>query len=268
MEFLQQALRNLPQAAKTPYALLAYLIVIIAWVVIALQVSPLQSALDQIQNVPEQQRAEHVEKLLQKTLPKEISADQWLKSRRDSYLFYGYLALLAVVVFVFVIAVGQKKTAATETRKIVEEVLKQQSESISVDVRLQQVAREQGKPLEQLKAEIDAWITQVKTPYERGLAAFYQEKYGEAKDYLEESIESSKQELALKYFYLGNANREIALRTQGNAIKHHFEQAINAYRNALQVHTREELPQQWATTQNNLANALRNLRQLRAVQNS
>jgi len=34
-------------------------------------------------------------------------------------------------------------------------------------------------------------------------------------------------------------------------------QAVYAYRQALTVYTREQFPQQWATTQNNLANALR-----------
>ena len=32
-----------------------------------------------------------------------------------------------------------------------------------------------------------------------------------------------------------------------------------AYRAALEVYTREQLPQQWATTQNNLGNVLRDL---------
>ena len=34
--------------------------------------------------------------------------------------------------------------------------------------------------------------------------------------------------------------------------------AISAYRGALEVYTREQLPQKWAMTQGNLANALRN----------
>ena len=34
-------------------------------------------------------------------------------------------------------------------------------------------------------------------------------------------------------------------------------QAVTAFKDALEVRTKEELPQQWATTQNNLGNALR-----------
>ena len=34
-------------------------------------------------------------------------------------------------------------------------------------------------------------------------------------------------------------------------------QAVSAYRSALEVRTREQLPQDWAMTQNNLGNALK-----------
>ena len=37
----------------------------------------------------------------------------------------------------------------------------------------------------------------------------------------------------------------------------HLEQAVDAYRAALQERTRERVPLDWATTQNNLGNVLR-----------
>jgi tetratricopeptide (TPR) repeat protein len=79
------------------------------------------------------------------------------------------------------------------------------NEYASLDSRLRELAREQGKTPKQLKNEIDAWIKNIKTPYEKGLAALYYRKYQEAEIYLDESIESSELELLYKYFYRGNA---------------------------------------------------------------
>jgi tetratricopeptide (TPR) repeat protein len=58
---------------------------------------------------------------------------------------------------------------------------------------------------------------------------------------------------------LGNALKEQALRTAGDdaAAAALLAQAVEAYRNALQVYTRERFPQDWARTQNNLGSALK-----------
>ncbi len=51
---------------------------------------------------------------------------------------------------------------------------------------------------------------------------------------------------------LGAALRTLGERESGTA---RLEEAVNAYRAALQEMTRERVPLQWATTQNNLGNA-------------
>ena len=58
--------------------------------------------------------------------------------------------------------------------------------------------------------------------------------------------------------YIGRSNRELGSRSEGEAIQNSLDASVNAYRHALEVRTREELPQQWAATQNNLGAALRN----------
>src|ERR1019366_4283773 len=55
---------------------------------------------------------------------------------------------------------------------------------------------------------------------------------------------------------LGNAEAALISRSEGTAISAHERSARNAYLAALTVYTREQLPQNWATTQNNLGNAL------------
>jgi tetratricopeptide (TPR) repeat protein len=55
---------------------------------------------------------------------------------------------------------------------------------------------------------------------------------------------------------LGNALSAQGIRTSGEEGARLLAEAVAAYRQALQVYTREQLPQDWAMTQNNLGNAL------------
>ena len=57
---------------------------------------------------------------------------------------------------------------------------------------------------------------------------------------------------------LGAALQEQGIRTAGEAGARLLSGAAAAYRAALEVYTRESLPQDWAMTQNNLGNALAN----------
>jgi tetratricopeptide (TPR) repeat protein len=53
--------------------------------------------------------------------------------------------------------------------------------------------------------------------------------------------------------------RDLGERASGEQAAQYLEQAVAAYRAALEVYTREQLPQDWATTQNNLGMALSDL---------
>lgn len=101
------------------------------------------------------------------------------------------------------------EVSLSKMRDIVEELVNMSlstlDEYMSLHNRIKELAKERGKEPEELKDEIDKWFETVKTPYEKGLAALYRQEYQEAEDYLNESIESSKQELAKKYYHRGNA---------------------------------------------------------------
>src|SRR5262252_9210799 len=57
---------------------------------------------------------------------------------------------------------------------------------------------------------------------------------------------------------LGNALQDQGIRTGGERGAQLLAEAVTADRQALEVYTRETLPQQWATTQDNLGIALHN----------
>ena len=57
---------------------------------------------------------------------------------------------------------------------------------------------------------------------------------------------------------LGNSLQEAGIRTQGADIQKFLSESVQAYRDALTVYTKEQLPQDWAMTQNNLGAVLSN----------
>ena len=57
---------------------------------------------------------------------------------------------------------------------------------------------------------------------------------------------------------LGISLQEAGIRTRGADIQKFLDEAVTAYREALTVRTKAELPQQWAMTQNNLGATLGN----------
>ena len=56
---------------------------------------------------------------------------------------------------------------------------------------------------------------------------------------------------------LGNVLWALGERASGEQGAQYLEQAVAAFRAALEVRTREQVPQDWAATQNNLGNVLR-----------
>ena len=55
---------------------------------------------------------------------------------------------------------------------------------------------------------------------------------------------------------LGNSLQEAGIRAKGEDIHKFLRESVTAYRAALTVYTKEQLPQQWAMTQNNLGKVL------------
>jgi tetratricopeptide (TPR) repeat protein len=95
----------------------------------------------------------------------------------------------------------------------------------SLDERLKEIAAEQDTIPQALKNEIEKWIADAKTPYEKGLSALYRGSYREAKTHFTAEVDLQKQDLGKQYLVLG----KIYLR-QGE-----LELAIEAYKNAVSM---------------------------------
>jgi hypothetical protein len=94
MEPFDTFLKNLPAAATSPYAFVAYLGVVAAWTYITVS----QRRLKAIESLPPAQRAARL-KDEYKVLPRSgLSAEQWIRSRRHTLLFWGFVIVMVAVV--------------------------------------------------------------------------------------------------------------------------------------------------------------------------
>jgi hypothetical protein len=104
MEFLIQALRSLPVVATSSYAFLAYLAVVLAWVIIAWKVRRNRTLLENLEKFPEPDRIKIVRDEMGITLKTGLSPEQWIRTRIHKYFFIGFLVTAIVILFIFLVS--------------------------------------------------------------------------------------------------------------------------------------------------------------------
>jgi tetratricopeptide (TPR) repeat protein len=88
------------------------------------------------------------------------------------------------------------------------------------------IAKELGLTVEEIKSAINVWVSEVKGPYQKGLAALYSKHFGEASQFFKQSIAASETDLFAEYLALANAEL-----SQGR-----YADAETAARKALTIH--------------------------------
>ncbi|MEX5213531.1 MAG: tetratricopeptide repeat protein [Nitrospiraceae bacterium] len=118
--------------------------------------------------------------------------------------------------------------------------------------------------LEEAKRELVRLIEEVVNDFQlAGDAHYVNYEFGKALSTYKESLQYvSKDEVPTLWadmqILIGNANQELAIRSEGPAIHQYRQAALSAYQQSLTVYRRDQFPQAWAGVQNNLGNTLKN----------
>ena len=106
-------LRLIPSAAQSPFAFAAYAICAALFVFVGARLRRIRLALRQIKHVPEGDRRRVIEAITQSVIPDSITADQWIRSNRNRYIFElgAVVALLAAAIAVIALLRGTVSTA-------------------------------------------------------------------------------------------------------------------------------------------------------------
>lgn len=100
MPDIETIFRAIPQAATSPLALLAYISALIAWITFGVWVWPLNTLLGKIKT--EQLSSKDARDLILarigEPVPPDLAPNEFLRYKRQKYLFLGVLVLIAVAV--------------------------------------------------------------------------------------------------------------------------------------------------------------------------
>ncbi|HSS50756.1 MAG TPA: hypothetical protein VLX28_17590 [Thermoanaerobaculia bacterium] len=112
--FLQSALSSLPSVATSPLAFLGYCLLLAVWLAIALKIKRHHQLLSQLHKLPPKDRIKALQDELSGVKIKSgLTPEQWIRSRRHLYLFWGFLYLCLVLLFLFAIAVTTSPSPGT-----------------------------------------------------------------------------------------------------------------------------------------------------------
>jgi hypothetical protein len=105
MEFLKSLVSALPGAASSAFALVAYISVVVGWVIIALKVKRNAQLLARIDKLPSKDRLTAIQlEMGAVKIKDDLTPEQWIRARVHNYLFLGFVILCLARVVVLVVA--------------------------------------------------------------------------------------------------------------------------------------------------------------------
>lgn len=120
MDFFSNALGAIPAAASHPFALLAYVAVLLAWLVIGLRVKRNSNLINGLHHLPEGDRIIALKAEMRHVdVPAGLSATDWLERNRQQYYLIAFLAVLGALVVVVVIAMVQVSNVERSSSELI-----------------------------------------------------------------------------------------------------------------------------------------------------
>ncbi len=109
MQFFKGAFSALPAVVSSPFALLAYLVVILAWVVIAWRVMRNKQLLKNLEKLPAHDRLKALQlEMGAVQLTSGLTPEQWLRSKTHLYYFLAFAVVFLSFVVLFVVAASSQ----------------------------------------------------------------------------------------------------------------------------------------------------------------
>jgi hypothetical protein len=109
---IQKFLGALKTAGTNPIALVGYLVVVAAWVYVKTTDGRLKFIAKTIKDLPETDRLEILKKEYNTTPRKGLSAEEWIKSRKQLLLFFGFITTVLAIVVIGLAAISRSVSTA------------------------------------------------------------------------------------------------------------------------------------------------------------
>jgi hypothetical protein len=123
MDEFSAFLKAIPSAAASPLALVAYLAAVGAWLAIAWRLKIVQAVSVQLPHLPEEKRPDVILAALGQQVPPHLSAEQFLRGKRDFYVLIGFLAICVVVVVIAAISFSRVYEQSKRSDELIRQIL-------------------------------------------------------------------------------------------------------------------------------------------------
>lgn len=117
---MSEFISAIPAAATSPYALAAYAICAVIFLLAGSKLRTVRSVLDAISQVPDEDRRGVIESVTGSILPESITADQWIRNNRNRWVFLLIGAALILLATIVVTALVQPTVGPAGPRPSVE----------------------------------------------------------------------------------------------------------------------------------------------------
>src|SRR5438046_2660585 len=104
MNSMEQFLSHLQEVATSPYALIAYVVIAVLWALVTIKTSRLKAIAGVIKDLPENERVVLLEKDYGYHLKEGMSAGDFLRAQKATYLFYAALSIIVAILVISVVA--------------------------------------------------------------------------------------------------------------------------------------------------------------------
>ncbi len=103
---MEELFNAIPAAASSPYALAAYAIAAVIFLLAGARLRVAKMLLEKIETIPPEERKRTVEIATGTILPTEISAEQWIRNNRTKWAFLLSVSVLVVILVIVVVALA------------------------------------------------------------------------------------------------------------------------------------------------------------------
>jgi hypothetical protein len=110
-------LAQLATVASSPYALVAYLVLVAVWAYVVIKATRIKTIAQSLALVPESERRTLLEKDYGFHLNEGMSAKDFLRAQRLTYVFYGLMAVLAVAALLSTLTILRGQAAQIDPKK-------------------------------------------------------------------------------------------------------------------------------------------------------
>ena len=105
---LSDILLGLREAARSNYAVVAYIGLLAAWVYVAVNRSKLQATTKSLKVLDAEHRAEALRRLYPEFPTSGMSADEFIRSRRNAQFLIAFIAFLVAIVAIATLALAHR----------------------------------------------------------------------------------------------------------------------------------------------------------------